>query len=170
MSPAPREEEKRALPMPEPLNAAMRAAESYFKKSLAVGDDLERRKYAYAMGWIHGSAINHVDGELTYFVGNANGRGLIRIEVAGTGEHVASMPRGQKSEVYAKLITNRYNSHSAQQAKVEGLVRALTKAHEELVSALPFLSVKYGNRASANETLREIKAALQLAQTEEKTS
>lgn len=43
-------------------------------------------------------------GPWNYFVGNANGRGLIRIEVDGTGEHIASMPRGKKSEDRARLI------------------------------------------------------------------
>lgn len=47
---------------------------------------------------------------LTYFVGNANGHGLIRIEIDGTGEHVASMPRGAKSEAYAEKIVRAVNS------------------------------------------------------------
>lgn len=52
------------------------------------------------------------DAKLNYFVGNANGRGLIRIEVEGTGEHVASMPRGKMSEAYAKEMVERWNECS----------------------------------------------------------
>lgn len=48
---------------------------------------------------------DHTKGPWNYFVGNANGRGLIRIEVDGTGEHIASMPRGNKSEDRARLMT-----------------------------------------------------------------
>lgn len=46
----------------------------------------------------------HTPGPWDYFVGNANGRGLIRIEGEGTGEHIASMPRGAVSESNARLI------------------------------------------------------------------
>lgn len=46
---------------------------------------------------------------LCYFVGNANGKGLIRIEIDGTGEHVASMPRGEKSKEYAAFIVRACN-------------------------------------------------------------
>ncbi len=46
----------------------------------------------------------HTGGPWTYFVGNANGRGLIRIEQDGTGVHVASMQRGAISQANARLI------------------------------------------------------------------
>jgi hypothetical protein len=63
--------------------------------------------------------------EIDIFVGNANGRGLIRIEEYGTGEHIASMPRGVKSEAQANEIMRRYNAH------VE-LVQALTNLLPEV--------------------------------------
>lgn len=54
-------------------------------------------------------------GPYDYFVGNANGRGLIRIECgnesADAGEHIASMPRGEKSERMARLLTNAASSY-----------------------------------------------------------
>jgi len=40
---------------------------------------------------------------LDYFVGNSNGRGLIRIEYQG--HHIASMPRGEQSETDAAFLT-----------------------------------------------------------------
>ena len=43
-------------------------------------------------------------GPWDYFVGNANGRGLIRIEQLGTGVHIASLQRGAVSEANARLI------------------------------------------------------------------
>lgn len=51
----------------------------------------------------------HTPGPWTYFVGNANGRGLIRIETAHdakpvAGVHIASMARGGVSEANARLI------------------------------------------------------------------
>jgi hypothetical protein len=62
-----------------------------------------------------------------YFVGDANGRGLIRIEAGNAsedaGHHIASMPRGAVSEANAALIVKAVNSH-------EALVRALQKIVE----------------------------------------
>ncbi len=58
--------------------------------------------------------------KLNVFVGNANGRGLIRLEIENTGKHIASMPRGSASEEYALEIMNRWNTH-------DELVSALTK-------------------------------------------
>lgn len=49
-------------------------------------------------------AMQFTPGPWDYFVGNANGRGLIRIEQQGTGVHIASMPRGVVSEANARLI------------------------------------------------------------------
>lgn len=46
----------------------------------------------------------HTTGPWTYFVGNANGRGLIRIEQEGTGKHIASLVRGDEAEKNAALI------------------------------------------------------------------
>lgn len=46
----------------------------------------------------------HTPGPWTYFVGNANGRGLIRIEQYGTGEHITSLARGAIGEANAGRI------------------------------------------------------------------
>lgn len=47
-------------------------------------------------------------GPFDYFVGNANGRGLIRIEAAhnspDAGEIIATMVRGKRSEINASLL------------------------------------------------------------------
>ena len=53
--------------------------------------------------------VKHTPGPWTYFVGNANGRGLIRVEVCGTasencGHHIASFTRGHENEANARLI------------------------------------------------------------------
>lgn len=52
----------------------------------------------------------------TYFVGNANGRGLVRIETAAeadeAGVHIASMPRGKQNEMVAERIVYAVNSYS----------------------------------------------------------
>ena len=60
-----------------------------------------------------------------YFVGNANGRGLIRIEVENTGEHIASMPRGAKSEARAAHIVHCVNTHAALAARCRELEAAV---------------------------------------------
>ena len=49
---------------------------------------------------------------LNYFVGNANGRGLIRIEVEGTGEHIASLTRSKRNEAWAHRIVQAVNATS----------------------------------------------------------
>lgn len=53
---------------------------------------------------------DHTKGPWDYFVGNANGRGLIRIEASHLsddgGHHIASMPRGKESEANARLIAS----------------------------------------------------------------
>jgi hypothetical protein len=111
------------------LDEATKAAKSYYDGSLVVGEDRGRRECAYAMGWIHGKAATQVlEGDLTYFVGNANGRGLIRIEVAGTGEHIASMPRGTASEARAAQIVSRFNSHASDQRRIKELEEGLEAA------------------------------------------
>ena len=65
----------------------------------------------------------------TYFVGNANGRGLIRIECGlrstDAGHHIASMPRGPRSAADAKLLTEAVNSSAAQAQRIEKLETAL---------------------------------------------
>ncbi|TPK42266.1 MULTISPECIES: hypothetical protein [unclassified Mesorhizobium] len=54
------------------------------------------------------SEAKHTPGPWDYFVGNANGRGLVRIETANdapvAGIHIASMVRGTESEANACLI------------------------------------------------------------------
>lgn len=53
-------------------------------------------------------SAKHTPGPWDYFVGNANGRGLIRVETAASaataGVHVASLARGGNSEANARLI------------------------------------------------------------------
>jgi hypothetical protein len=63
--------------------------------------------------------------EWDYFVGNANGRGLIRIEEAG--RHVASMPRGEQSEIDAKRLTTAVNCHT-------NLLKALKVARKAMTN------------------------------------
>jgi len=50
----------------------------------------------------------HTPGPWTYFVGNANGRGLVRVETARDAPHaglfVCSMHRGAEAEANARLI------------------------------------------------------------------
>lgn len=60
--------------------------------------------------------------QLDCFVGNANGRGLIRLEGYQTGVHIASMPRGAQSEAYAAEICRRYNAHANLLAALENLL------------------------------------------------
>lgn len=55
-------------------------------------------------------------GPFTYFVGNSNGRGLIRIETAHdapiAGIHIASMPRGSQSKANAAFLVHTANCHA----------------------------------------------------------
>lgn len=50
----------------------------------------------------------HTPGPWDYFVGNSDGRGLIRVETSASapaaGVHVASLTRGATSEANARLI------------------------------------------------------------------
>ena len=52
----------------------------------------------------------------TYFVGNACGRGLVRVEAASdsqsAGEHVASLTRGPVSVANANYIVRACNAHA----------------------------------------------------------
>jgi hypothetical protein len=53
-------------------------------------------------------STKHTPGPWDYFVGNANGRGLIRVETACqapvAGVHITSLARGVQSEADARLI------------------------------------------------------------------
>lgn len=53
----------------------------------------------------------HTPGNLDVFVGNADGRGLIRLEIRGTGQHIASMPRGAQSEADAARLSLCWDMH-----------------------------------------------------------
>lgn len=72
----------------------------------------------------------HVEGDLDCFFGNADGRGLTRIEVHGTGEHVASMPRGSVSEATALEICRRWNAHTDLLAACIALSKRMPKRGE----------------------------------------
>jgi hypothetical protein len=60
-----------------------------------------------------------------YFVGNANGRGLIRIEARhdsdDAGAHVASLPRGAVGEACAEIITTSANRDHLFDEMIEAL-------------------------------------------------
>lgn len=73
---------------------------------------------------------------LNYSVGNANGRGLIRIEVEGTGEHIASMPRGAISEDWARRLVDAFNSLPNEIAKRQEAERAFEICKAQMVLAL----------------------------------
>lgn len=64
------------------------------------------------------------------FVGNANGRGLIRIEAAGL--HIASLTRGAENEANALYICEAVNAHDALVAQVASLREALTQCADAL--------------------------------------
>jgi len=72
----------------------------------------------------------HIEGELDCFFGNANGRGLTRIEVMGIGHHVASMPRGPISEATALEICRRWNAHADLLAELQRMSRAYVSLME----------------------------------------
>jgi hypothetical protein len=75
-------------------------------------------------------------GPWDYFVGNANGRGLVRVEAAissdDAGEHICSFPRGSKGEAHAALLAEAGTVlHEA------GLTpRQLAEQRDELLAAL----------------------------------
>lgn len=73
--------------------------------------------------------------QLDYFVGNANGRGLIRIEGYGTGEHIASASRGKESEAHIAEIVRRYNAAPTLLAERDALRAALLEAEGALRGA-----------------------------------
>jgi hypothetical protein len=77
-------------------------------------------------------------GPWDYFVGNANGRGLIRVEAAvssdDAGEHICSFPRGPKGEAHAALV-----AEAGTVAHETGLTpRQLAERCKELEAALTF--------------------------------
>lgn len=74
--------------------------------------------------------------KLTYFIGNANGRGLIRIEVDGTGEHIASMPRGKKSEDYAAALVRAYNRAESLESSLVEMIALLKHPDDDGVQAI----------------------------------
>lgn len=67
-------------------------------------------------------------GTYCYFVGNANGRGLIRIEAdhssPDAGKHIASLPRGKDSEAMAAFMVDAMNEHAPLYAALENLLGA----------------------------------------------
>ena len=81
---------------------------------------------------------------------------LKRANLSGTFTLVACFDADYTKPEEMGRIVRACNSHAAS-------VAALAKAHEELTAALPFLSVKYGNRDAAKATLLQITAALKLA-------
>lgn len=75
-------------------------------------------------------------GPWAVFVGNANGRGLVRVEADLTsddaGEHICSFPRGSKGEAHAALV-----AEAGTVAHETGLTpRQLAKQRDELLEAL----------------------------------
>lgn len=96
-------------------------------------------------------------GPLTYFVGNSDGRGLIRIETdlraPVAGIHICSMPRGAQSEANAEEMVRRWNGYDEQAqraddnfASYERVKEALSEkvnSHDALVAALRGLSDMY---------------------------
>lgn len=96
----------------------------------------------------------YTKGPWDYFVGKANGRGLIRIETGqGTkpqGEHIASLVRNQQSEANARLI-----------AAAPDLLEALIKARKFMARCNtypPHYSADTGEAVS--ELAIEINAAI----------
>jgi hypothetical protein len=73
--------------------------------------------------------LPQVDGPLDYFVGNANGRGLIRIETGPgakvAGEHIASLTRTKQNEAYADALVFRFNEYGALRSLARDLANAL---------------------------------------------
>lgn len=67
----------------------------------------------------------HIPESLAVFVGNANGRGLIRIEEENTGKHIASAPRGEESEKIIFEIARRYDLHTELLEALEEAVNGL---------------------------------------------
>lgn len=47
----------------------------------------------------------HTPGPWDYFIGSATGKGLIRIEQAETGKHIASLTRGEENIANASIMS-----------------------------------------------------------------
>lgn len=88
----------------------------------------------------HHSREGHTATPFCYFVGNGNGRGLIRIEAdnlsADAGQHIASMPRGDASEATAAFIVRACNSHDDLLAAMKEIVHAATYDESDLAVAI----------------------------------
>jgi hypothetical protein len=82
--------------------------------------------------------------ELNVFMGNSNGRGLVRIEEYGTGKVIATLTRNHQNQ--ANLIMHRYNTHTE-------LVTAL-----EQISAAPDAECFEQMKAIATAALAAAKA------------
>jgi hypothetical protein len=85
--------------------------------------------------------VSHTSGPWDWFIGNANGRGLIRVETsidaAVSGKHICSMPRGTESEDNARLIAaapellealKQLSSHPSSSWAHEDAMEAIAKA------------------------------------------
>ncbi len=97
--------------------------------------------------------------KLCYFVGNANGRGLVRIEIDGSEEnagfHIASMTRGKES--WAAEMVDRWNCHG-------DMIAALIKAESCLAYAVMALEAPI--KSSIREDLETIRATIAAAKGE----
>ena len=89
----------------------------------------------------------HTPGPLNYFVGNANGKGLIRIETDAdapvAGVHIASMPRGAQSEADAARLVLAWNCHEDMLEALKPKLSAKTRmAVNEWVEAMEAMGSK----------------------------
>lgn len=98
----------------------------------------------------------------TYFVGNANGRGLIRIEgdisSEEAGHHIASMARGAVSEANAAFIVRACNSHNDLLEALRGL--CLGSAEMEQALWGEFSDDQMGTTTFRLGALRNARAAI----------
>lgn len=112
-------------------------------------------------------AATRTAGPWDYFVGNANGRGLIRVEAAissdDAGEHICSFPRGPKGEAHAALV-----SETGTVTHETGLTpRQLAEQRAELLTACKAAEKWLSGWASAEPYLTTIRAVI--AKTEGRT-
>ena len=93
--------------------------------------------------------MKHTQGPWTCFVGNANGRGLIRIESSSEspipGKHICSMPRGEISEQNALLIA---------------AAPELLDACKEAILQIEYLHSKFKETGSGNNVVSRLQAAI----------
>lgn len=82
----------------------------------------------------------HTPGPWDYFVGNANGRGLIRVETAHdapvAGVHIASAVRGAESEANARLIAAAPDMLAALKAMVLNDTHTYRDCHRAALAAI----------------------------------